>query len=105
MDVVLRQFLEGFKEESLEAKNWPVGRLPAYILLKAAMNAYMRILAKKYPGFCINCVTPGFVKTDINHNTGILTVEQGALGPIRLALLSHSAPSGLFFSGLVEKEF
>ncbi|GKU96913.1 hypothetical protein SLEP1_g10093 [Rubroshorea leprosula] len=79
--------------------------MSAYTLSKAAMNAYTRILAKKHPSFCINCVCPGFVKTDINYNTGVLTVEEGAQGPVRLALLPNGAPSGLFFNRLEESEF
>lgn len=66
-------------------------------LSKAALNAYTRILAKKHPSFCINCADPCFVKTDINYNAGILTVEEGAEGPVRLALLPNGGPSGLFF--------
>ncbi|KAG8391787.1 hypothetical protein BUALT_Bualt01G0223300 [Buddleja alternifolia] len=96
IDQVLNEFLKDFKEGSIEAKGWPQ-YFGAYILSKAAMNAYTRILAKKYPNFLINCVCPGYVKTDINHNTGILTVEEGAESPVRLALLPDDGPSGLFF--------
>ncbi|KAL7258897.1 hypothetical protein ACSBR1_004912 [Camellia fascicularis] len=97
VDEVLNEFLKDFKEDSLETKGWPT-MLSAYTLSKAAMNAYTRILAKKYPTFCINCVCPGFVKTDINHNTGILSTKQGAECPVKLALLPNDRPSGLFFS-------
>lgn len=96
IDQVLNEFLKDFKEGSLEAKGWP-GYLSAYILSKAAMNAYTRILAKKYPNFRINCVCPGYVKTDINFNTGYLTPEEGAESPVRLALLPDDGPSGEFF--------
>ncbi|CAI9765228.1 unnamed protein product [Fraxinus pennsylvanica] len=100
IDQVLNEFLKDFKEDSLENKGWP-RFLGAYMLSKAAMNAYTRILAKKHPNFQVNCVCPGFVKTDINYNTGILTVEEGAESPVRLALLPDDGPSGLFF---VKKE-
>ncbi|KAE8660465.1 (+)-neomenthol dehydrogenase [Hibiscus syriacus] len=70
VDEVLSQYMKDFKEGSLEQKGWPAF-LSAYILSKAAMNAYKRILAKKYHNFLINCVCPGFVKTDINYNAGI----------------------------------
>ncbi|KAF5464204.1 hypothetical protein F2P56_014298 [Juglans regia] len=96
VDEVLKEFLKDFKEGSLASKVWPTF-LSAYTVSKAAMNAYTRILAKKYPSFCINCVCPGFVKTDINRNTGILPVEEGASSPVRLALLPNGSPSGLFF--------
>ncbi|GLT60628.1 hypothetical protein SLA2020_333860 [Shorea laevis] len=63
VDEVLSQYMKDYKEGSVETKGWPA-YFSAYTLSKAAMNAYTRILAKKYPGFCINCVCPGFVKTD-----------------------------------------
>ncbi|XVF33375.1 hypothetical protein REPUB_Repub17cG0163200 [Reevesia pubescens] len=97
IDELLTEFLEDFKEGSLESKGWP-SLLAAYIVSKVAMNAYTRILAKKYPNFCINCVCPGYVKTDINFNTGKLTVEEGATTPVKLALWPNGGPSGLFFS-------
>ncbi|KAL5565592.1 hypothetical protein UlMin_028756 [Ulmus minor] len=96
IDEVLREFLKDFKEGSLESKGWPTF-LSAYTVSKAAMNAYTRILAKKYPSFRINCVCPGYVKTDINYNSGILSVEEGAESSVRLALLPNDGPSGLFF--------
>ncbi|KAG5538440.1 hypothetical protein RHGRI_019123 [Rhododendron griersonianum] len=61
------------------------------------MNAYTRILAKKYPTFRINCVCPGYVKTDINDNSGIFSIEEGAEHPVRLALLPDDGPTGVFF--------
>ncbi|KAL3517131.1 hypothetical protein ACH5RR_024033, partial [Cinchona calisaya] len=94
VDQVLNEFLENFKEFTKEAKGWPM----AYKVSKAAMNAYTRILAKKFPDFKVNCACPGFVKTDINCNTGYLTVEEGAETPVMLALLPDDGPSGLFFS-------
>lgn len=96
VDEVLKEFLKDFREGSLEAKRWPTF-LSAYTVSKAAMNAYTRILAKKNPSFCINCVCPGFVKTDMNRNTGVLPVEEGAASPVKLALLPDGSPSGLFF--------
>ncbi|CAL5340108.1 unnamed protein product [Camellia sinensis] len=64
---------------------------------KAAINAYTRILAKKYPTFRINYVCLSWVKTDINNHIGKLTAEQGAQCPVMLALLPNDGPSGLLF--------
>ncbi|XP_061340155.1 (+)-neomenthol dehydrogenase-like [Gastrolobium bilobum] len=97
VDEVLNQFLEDFRESLVETKGWPAFA-PGYSVSKAALNAYTRILAKKYPTFYINAVSPGFVKTDLNYNNGILTVEEGAESAVRLALLPNGGPSGLFFS-------
>ncbi|XP_015933919.1 (+)-neomenthol dehydrogenase [Arachis duranensis] len=97
IDKVLREFMKDFKEGSLKTKGWPT-YLSAYMLSKAAMNSYTRLLARKHPKFCVNCVCPGFVKTDINQNTGILSVENGAASVVRLALLPSGSPSGYFFA-------
>ncbi|CAK9177091.1 unnamed protein product [Ilex paraguariensis] len=98
VDEVVKGLLKDAKEGLLETKGWPIN-LPAYTVSKAALNAYTRILAKTYPNIVINAVHPGYVKTEINCNTGILTVEEGAKGPVKLALMTNGGPSGLYFSG------
>ncbi|KAK9121429.1 hypothetical protein Syun_019046 [Stephania yunnanensis] len=97
LDELLNEFLEDYKEGSPEAKGWPNRSLGAYMMSKGAINSYTRFLAKKFPSICINCVCPGYVKTDINYNTGLLTVEEGAESIVRLALLPDDGPTGLFF--------
>ncbi|XP_043693456.1 salutaridine reductase-like [Telopea speciosissima] len=92
VDEAVNKFLKDFKEGLLETQGWS-----AYNMSKAALNAYTRILSKKFPKYRINCVCPGYVKTDFNYNTGNFTVEEGAAGPIKLALLPDDGPSGLFF--------
>ncbi|GLT62602.1 hypothetical protein SLA2020_352240 [Shorea laevis] len=64
---------------------------------KATLNAYTRIVANKYSSFLANCVSLGFVKTDINHNTGFLTIDKSAESAVRLVLLPNDSPFGLFF--------
>ncbi|PRQ57907.1 putative oxidoreductase [Rosa chinensis] len=96
VDEVLTEFLNDFKENLLESKGWPSMK-PGYTVSKAAMNAYTRILAKKYPRFRVNSVCPGYVKTDINFNTGVLPVEEGAASVVNLALLPSDGPTGQFF--------
>nr|KJB49413.1 hypothetical protein B456_008G117800 [Gossypium raimondii] len=104
VDQVLRIFMNDVKEDSLEAKGWPT-LLATYSISKAAMNGYARVLAKKYPSFQINCVCPGSVKTDINYNTGLLPVEEGAESAVRLVLLPNNGPSGHFFVRMARSEF
>ncbi|KAK4266808.1 hypothetical protein QN277_023680 [Acacia crassicarpa] len=96
VEEVLKQFLADYKEGSLETKGWPTVT-SAYTVSKALLNAYTRILAKKYPSFCINSVCPGYVKTDMTFNAGIYTVEEGAESIVRAALLPDGNQSGLFF--------
>lgn len=96
IEKLLNRFLMDLKDGKLEARGWTTV-LPSYSLSKQALNAYTRVLAKRYPEMYINCVHPGFVKSDINWNTGILTPEDGAKGPVMLALLPDGGPSGCFF--------
>ncbi|XP_023916444.2 (+)-neomenthol dehydrogenase [Quercus suber] len=104
VEVVLRRFLHDLKENALEDNGWAL-MLPAYSISKVTLNAYTRILAKKFPNMCINCVHPGYVKTDINWNTGIMTVEEGARGPVMLALLPDGGPNGCYFDRTEVAEF
>lgn len=96
IDEVVNEFLKDLKEGSLKAKGWPE-HSGTYIVSKAALIAYTRLLAKQYPSFRINSVCPGYTKTDLNHHSGLQTVEEGAESPVRLALLADDGPSGLFF--------
>ncbi|XP_050386408.1 (+)-neomenthol dehydrogenase-like [Argentina anserina] len=96
VDMILTEFLNDHKEGLLETKGWP-SMGSGYTVSKAAMNAYTRILAKKYPGFRINSVCPGYVKTDINFSTGFLSVDEGAASVVNLALLPNDGPTGQFF--------
>ncbi|XP_057780635.1 (+)-neomenthol dehydrogenase-like [Salvia miltiorrhiza] len=100
IDEVVNEFLRDMDEGCLEGKEWPQ-LLAAYTVSKAAMNAYTRLLAKKEPGIRINSVCPGYVRTDLNYGTGVLTVEEGAECAVMAALLPDDGPSGFFF---VKKE-
>ncbi|KAJ4965080.1 hypothetical protein NE237_016929 [Protea cynaroides] len=91
VDEALTKFLKELKQGLIETQGWP-----AYSMSKAAVNAYTRILSKKHPKIRINCVCPGYIKNDFNHNTGIFTIEEGAAGPVKLALTDDGS-SGLFF--------
>lgn len=104
IDAVLHKFLHDLKADALEENGWST-MLPAYSISKATLNAYTRVLAKKYPYMCINCVHPGYVDTDINWHTGIMTVEEGARGPVMLALLPEGSPTGCYFDQTEVAEF
>nr|XP_034916218.1 (+)-neomenthol dehydrogenase-like [Populus alba] len=97
VEELVEEFLEDFKNDLLETKRWPT-LFSAYTVSKAAQNAYTRILAKKYPKIAINAVCPGFTCSDFNNNTGSVTTEEAARGPVMLALMpDHQRPSGCFF--------
>lgn len=105
VDEVVEEFLKDFKEGLLEAKGWPIG-LSAYHVSKVTLNAYTRVLSSRLPAeFCVNCVCPGFVKTDLNCHTGFLNPEEGAESPVILAMLPKGGPSGQFFVMSKEESF
>jgi hypothetical protein len=46
----------------------------------------------------INAVEPGFTKTDLNGNTGVQTVEEGAEIIVRMAQVGPDGPTGGYFA-------
>ncbi|XVF69362.1 hypothetical protein PTKIN_Ptkin11bG0075500 [Pterospermum kingtungense] len=104
LDAILQRFLKDFKENTLEANGWSI-MLPSYSTSKAVLNAYTRILARKYPNMYINCVHPGYVDTDINWHTGQITTEEGAKGPVKCALIPDGGPTGCYFDQTEVAEF
>ncbi|KAL3325108.1 hypothetical protein AABB24_038954 [Solanum stoloniferum] len=104
IDKILQNFLHDLKQDALEVNGWQM-MLPAYSISKVSLNAYTRILARKYPKMCINCVHPGYVNTDINWHTGTMPVEEGAEGPVMLALLPDGGPTGCYFDRTVVDKF
>ncbi|XP_062028870.1 (-)-isopiperitenone reductase-like [Rosa rugosa] len=99
VDKVIEEFLKDAKENLVEANAWPIN-FSAYMVSKAAMNAYTRVLAKNHPEITINAVTPGYTSTDMTFNVGGHSVEEGAKGPVKLALSPEGGPSGLYFDQL-----
>lgn len=102
IDASVQQFLDDSNSGDLASRGWPKG-MPAYCVSKAVLNAYTRVLAKELlnrpegQNFYVNSMAPGYVKTDINRNSGILTPEEGADTVVWLALLPPGGPTGQFF--------
>ncbi|KAI3727595.1 hypothetical protein L6452_16213 [Arctium lappa] len=97
IDQIIQWFLKDFKAAKLQENGWPV-TASAYKLSKATLNAYTRLMARKFPNMLVNCVHPGYCVTDITSNTGFNTAEEGAKGPVMAALLPNDGPSGVYFS-------
>ncbi|KAM3371121.1 hypothetical protein ACQJBY_018474 [Aegilops geniculata] len=105
LDELSGLFLKDFKNGRLDHHGWPVGGFSAYKVSKALINAYTRVLAKKHASMRVNCLDPGYVMTDINFHTGVLTVEAGARGPVMLAHLPKDGPTGSYFNGTEQAHF
>jgi len=71
---------------------------PVYPASKTALNALTLAMAIELEseGIKVNAVTPGFVKTNLNHYAGTETVEEGAQEIVRVALLGPEGPTGTF---------
>jgi NAD(P)-dependent dehydrogenase (short-subunit alcohol dehydrogenase family) len=69
----------------------------AYPASKAALNMITVQYAKAFPTMRINAVEPGFTRTDLNGNTGIQSVEQGAEIIVRMAQVGPDGPTGGYF--------
>ncbi|PWA97034.1 glucose/ribitol dehydrogenase [Artemisia annua] len=96
IDEIIQRFLLDFKNGKLKENGWPL-TVSAYKVSKATLNAYTRLLARKYRNIIVNCVHPGYVLTNMTIKTGFITAEQGAKGPVKAALLLDDGPSGVYF--------
>nr|XP_043620730.1 (+)-neomenthol dehydrogenase-like isoform X1 [Erigeron canadensis] len=96
LDEIVQWFLRDLKVGMLKENGWPL-TTSAYKVSKAALNAYTRLMARKFPNIMVNCVHPGYVVTDMTFQTGFLTAEEGSKGPVMVALLPHGGPSGVYF--------
>lgn len=70
---------------------------PAYSISKAALNAITIFLAAALPEARVNCVDPGWVRTDMGGPGAPRSVQQGADAVVWLATLPPSGPTGGFF--------
>lgn len=75
-----------------ELQNWA----PAYSVSKTALNALTQHFAAELPQFAVNCVSPGWVRTDMGGDAAPLSVEQGADTIVWLALDAPQSLTGKF---------
>ncbi|KAL6651102.1 hypothetical protein ACP70R_010027 [Stipagrostis hirtigluma subsp. patula] len=104
LDELLDTFMADFESGAVEARGWPT-EFSAYKVAKAAMNAYSRVLARRHPALRVNCVDPGYVRTDMTRNSGLLTPEEGGGRVVAVALLPAGGPTGVFFADGKEASF
>nr|XP_043618773.1 (+)-neomenthol dehydrogenase-like [Erigeron canadensis] len=97
IDEIIQWFLRDFRAGLLKENGWPL-TTSAYKVSKVVLNAYTRLMARKFPNIMVNCVNPGYVATDMTSQIGFITAEEGAKGPVMVALLPDGGPSGAFFN-------
>jgi NAD(P)-dependent dehydrogenase (short-subunit alcohol dehydrogenase family) len=74
----------------------PADWAPAYCLSKTALNAVTVQLAGSLPGFAVNSVCPGWVRTDMGGSGATRSVAQGAAGIVWLATQAPQSLTGQF---------
>jgi NAD(P)-dependent dehydrogenase (short-subunit alcohol dehydrogenase family) len=74
-------------------------KLLGYCASKAALNMLTVQLAYELrdTNIKVNSANPGFTATDLNRHRGEQTIEEGAIEPVRLALLGDDGSTGGFF--------
>ncbi|GJN02241.1 hypothetical protein PR202_ga19572 [Eleusine coracana subsp. coracana] len=104
LDELLAAFLKDFKAGAADTRGWPKD-FSAYKVAKASLSAYTRVFARRHPEVRVNCVDPGYVKTEINWNSGYLTPEEGGSRVAAVALLPAGGPTGALFANGEEASF
>ncbi|KAI5056573.1 hypothetical protein GOP47_0028391 [Adiantum capillus-veneris] len=100
IDRFVEKYLEDVKEGRIIGAGWPPS---TYSVSKIASNAYTRVLARSLEErpegqrIYVNCVSPGYCKTDMTSNQGFYAAEHGAETPVWFALLPANGPTGQFF--------
>lgn len=99
IEEIVNLFLDHVKKGTWQRQGWPE-IWTDYSVSKLALNAYSRVLAKRFEGsrLSINCICPGFTQTSMTRGQGTHTADAAAEVVARLALLPpHNLPTGRFF--------
>jgi len=83
----------------------PLAQMPAglaYPSSKAALNMITAMYAKELRDtpIKVNAANPGYTKTDLNRNSGLRSVTEGAEASVYLATLPAGGPSGILWGHL-----
>eukprot|EP00823_Brevimastigomonas_motovehiculus_P004915 TRINITY_DN3366_c0_g1_i1.p1 TRINITY_DN3366_c0_g1~~TRINITY_DN3366_c0_g1_i1.p1 ORF type:complete len:283 (-),score=30.61 TRINITY_DN3366_c0_g1_i1:37-885(-) len=94
LNVIMEEYVASIKDGTEKQKGFP---LSPYGVSKAGVIILTHLFAKSAPQVLINCVCPGFVKTDMGGPNASLTVEQGIVTPLHLAFSSDVKTTGGFW--------
>jgi len=72
----------------------------AYNSSKSALNMLTVEMANELgkDGFKVNATDPGYCATDLNHNSGPRSAQQGAVVTIHMALVGDDGPNGSYYN-------
>lgn len=88
IETMVNLFLENVKNDTWKSQGWP-HVWTDYAVSKLALNAYSRVLAKRYKGnaLSVNCFCPGFTQTSMTSGKGTHPANAAAEVAARLVLL------------------
>ncbi|GAU14547.1 hypothetical protein TSUD_96110, partial [Trifolium subterraneum] len=99
IEEMVKFFVRDVRNGTWKSEGWP-SYWTDYAVSKLALNAYSKVLAKKYNNklMSVNCFCPGFTQTSMTKGKGTHTADQAASLAAILALLPpHHLPTGKFF--------
>lgn len=100
LDEISRLFLDDLKNGTLETRGWPTDPVyAAYMVSKALVCAYTRVVARENAALRVNCVHPGYVDTGMSDYTGVLTAAEGAAFSVAVALAEEGGVTGAYYDG------
>lgn len=79
INATVNLFLENVRNKTWKEQGWPE-IWPEYAVSKLALNAYSRVLARRYVGqrLSVNCFCPGFTRTSMTGGKGKHTADEAA---------------------------
>lgn len=88
IDSIVNLFLQNVKQGTWKTQGWPEAWTD-YAVSKLALNAYSKVLAKRYQGrgLSVNCFCPGFTQTSMTRGKGTHSADDAAEIGARVALL------------------
>ncbi|KAK0607355.1 hypothetical protein LWI29_013782 [Acer saccharum] len=93
---VVTLFLQSVKKGTWKTQGWPKVWTD-YAISKLALNAYSRVLAKRFQGsnISVNCFCPGFTQTSMTSGKGTHSADEAAQIGVQLMLLPpQELPTG-----------
>lgn len=94
------------KEGTWHEHGWPNS---TYVVSKVGLSALTRIQQRAFdsdsrPDLVVNSCHPGYVDTDMTSHKGVLTIEEGSVCPVYLALLPPNIkePKGAYLGKKTE---
>ncbi|KAL5576302.1 hypothetical protein UlMin_018001 [Ulmus minor] len=99
VDAVVELFLKNVKNGTWKKGGWPE-LWTDYAVSKLALNAYTRVLAKRFEGrgLSVNSFCPGFTQTSMTRGQGSHSADAAAHLGVSLALLPpQDLPTGKLF--------